>query len=160
MNENSQPASTPAPSSTATACATTAGTPCAKASKACRITGWVIAALIGLFFISGGINSILLVDMVVEGSQAVGLGPDRIPAIGVILLISTLLYLVPPTAILGAILLTGYLGGAVAMHVRADDPIINCVVPAVFGMFVWLSLYLRIKTLRRMIPIRCWKSCP
>lgn len=132
---------------------------CAKASKTCRIIGWVLAAILSLFFLSGAINSIRLADFVVEGSATVGLSSERIPAIGVALLISTLLYLIPPTAILGAILLTGYLGGAVAIHVRAGDPAINCFVPVIFGVVVWIALYLRIPALRRLVPIHCHKSC-
>lgn len=132
---------------------------CAKTSKICTIIGWILASIIGLFFLSGAINSIRLADMVVEGSAAIGLSSDRIPAIGVALLISTLLYLIPPTAILGAILLTGYLGGAVAMHTRAGDPVMICFVPVLFGVFVWLALYLRIPALRRLVPIHCTRSC-
>lgn len=143
-----------------TSSAPTPSIPCSKPAKIYSIVGWCIAILIGLFLFFGAISSILLLDMAVEGSAKFGLDKGPLPAIGVALLISTLLYLIPPTAILGAILLTGYFGGAVAIHVRAGDPLLNMLVPVVFGMFVWLALYLRIPELRRMVPVRCLKCRP
>jgi len=70
------------------------------------------------------------------------------------LLICTVLYLLPATTVLGAILLTGYLGGAVATHVRHQDPAWQIVFPAIFGGLLWLGLVLREPRLRSLLPWR------
>ena len=74
--------------------------------------------------------------------------------LGIVELVCTIIYLVPRTAILGAILLTGYLGGATATHVRAGDPAAQFLTPVVFGALLWLGLYLRCARLRALIPFR------
>jgi DoxX-like family len=75
--------------------------------------------------------------------------------IGALLLLCTLLYAVPATSVLGAILLTGYLGGAVMSHLRAGDPLFSHVLPPTYlGIFLWLGLYLRDPRLRVLIPLR------
>jgi hypothetical protein len=71
-----------------------------------------------------------------------------------VLLACTLLYVIPRTAILGAILLTGYLGGAVASNVRAGHPVFQCVFPVIFGVLVWAGLFLRDAALRDLVPLR------
>jgi len=75
--------------------------------------------------------------------------------LGVLLLACTLLYAVPRTAVLGAILLTGYLGGAVATHLRVGDPLFSHVLFGVYmGVALWLGLYLRDARLRALVPLR------
>ena len=69
------------------------------------------------------------------------------------MLVSTILYLIPRTAILGAILLTGYLGGAVATHVRVGEGLFSMLFPVFFGVLLWLGLYLRDARLRTLIPL-------
>jgi hypothetical protein len=64
---------------------------------------------------------------------------------------STVLYVVPQTSVLGAILLTGYLGGATATHVRVEDAFVG---PVIIGMLIWLGIYLRDARLRQLIPLR------
>jgi hypothetical protein len=72
-----------------------------------------------------------------------------------LLLVCTLLYAAPQTAVLGAILLTGYLGGAVATHVRVGDPLFSHILFGVYvGVFLWLGLYLRDARLRALVPLR------
>jgi hypothetical protein len=71
--------------------------------------------------------------------------------IGIAELASTILYIIPQTAVLGAILLTGYLGGAIATHVRLGESVL---IPAVLGVLVWLGLYLRDARLRAIVPLR------
>jgi hypothetical protein len=71
--------------------------------------------------------------------------------LGVVLLDSTILYMIPRTAILGAVLLTGYLGGAVATHVRVSGPLFNILFPVAFGCMVWGGLYLRDQRLRLVL---------
>jgi hypothetical protein len=72
-------------------------------------------------------------------------------AIGLLELLCVIVYVVPQTAVLGAILLVGYLGGAIATHVRVQDPF---VIPIVLGLFAWAGLYLRDERLRALLPIR------
>lgn len=71
--------------------------------------------------------------------------------IGVVEIVSTILYAIPQTAVLGAILLTGYLGGAVATHVRINDPYVG---PVILGVLVWVGLFLRDARLRAILPFR------
>ena len=88
---------------------------------------------------------------VVEGFTHLGI-PDRLAlGLGVLELACTVIYLIPRTAVLGAILLTGYLGGAILTHLRVGDPVI---MPAVLGVLVWGGLFLREPRLRELIPLR------
>jgi hypothetical protein len=80
--------------------------------------------------------------------------------IGWVLLASTLLYLVPRTAILGAVLLTGYLGGAVATQVRVVAGLFNIVFPVFLGALLWGGLWLRDRRLQELLPLRAVKSLP
>jgi hypothetical protein len=73
--------------------------------------------------------------------------------LGIVELSCVVLYLIPPTAILGAILLTGYLGGAIATHVRIHDDF-SVIPPAVIGVFVWLAVFLRDPRVRALLPVR------
>lgn len=77
--------------------------------------------------------------------------------LGVVLCVCTVLYLVPQTAVLGAILLTGYLGGAVATHVRHEDGLFAVFFPAIFGALLWGGLVLRDPRLAALVP---WRSSP
>lgn len=88
----------------------------------------------------------------VEGTIRFGYPEELGASIGLVLIIATLVYLIPRTAVLGAILLTGYLGGATASHVRMADPGFTFAV--FFGVLVWAGLYLREPRLRALIPLR------
>ena len=74
--------------------------------------------------------------------------------LGLVLLACTVLYVVPRTSVLGAILLTGYLGGAVASHVRVGEGLFPVFFPVMVGVLLWLGLYLRDVRLRSLIPLR------
>jgi hypothetical protein len=87
----------------------------------------------------------------VKATRDLGYPESAIVGIGVVLLVSTLLYLFPRTAILGAILLTGYLGGAIATHLRAQTGLFNIGFAFVFGCLVWTGLCLRNKHARRFL---------
>jgi len=92
---------------------------------------------------------------VVETFAHVGWPLSLAPVLGTILLVSTALYVIPKTSVLGAILLTGYLGGAVATHLRAGDPLFSHVLfPTYLGVLLWGCLYLREDRLRALIPLR------
>jgi hypothetical protein len=91
---------------------------------------------------------------VVEGFAQLGYSPDLALGIGIVEIICTALYVIPQTTVLGAILLTGYLGGATATHLRVGDPYYA---PIIVGVLVWLGLFLRDARLRALIP---WRKQP
>jgi hypothetical protein len=92
---------------------------------------------------------------VIHTFEQLGLPVALSVPLGVILLSSTLLYAIPRTSILGAILLTGYLGGAVLTHVRVGDPLFShALFPVYLGMLMWFALYLRDARLRALIPVK------
>lgn len=91
---------------------------------------------------------------VVEATVKLGYPESVILGIGVVLLICTILYLLPKTAVLGAILLTGYLGGAVATHVRVAEGWFSILFPVIFGVLLWGGLWLRDERLQKLIPLQ------
>jgi len=114
--------------------------------------GRIISGLIVAFMIFDGSGKIMGAKAVIDGTARVGYSPDLLLPIGIAGLTCALLYAIPRTAILGAILLTGYLGGATATMVRMHDPLF--LFPVVFGVLVWLGLYLRHTHVRRLIPLQ------
>jgi hypothetical protein len=117
--------------------------------------GWGLTALVTAFLVFDGGTKVLQVAPVLEASARVGLGPGQVLAIGVILLACTVLYATPRTRILGAILLTGYLGGAVAIHVRAGSGLFETVFPIGVGGLAWLALVVRdVRLLEIVLPRR------
>jgi len=96
---------------------------------------------------------------VVEALTHLGWSLDLVPVLGILLLVSTALYAIPITSVLGAILLTGYLGGAIATHLRVGDPLFSHVLfPTYLGVLLWGGLYLRDPRLRALIPLRTPKA--
>ena len=91
---------------------------------------------------------------VLEAFAHLGWSPSLAPVLGIILLVSTALYVIPKTSVLGAILLTGYLGGAIATHLRVGDPLFSHVLfPTYLGVLLWGGLYLRDERLHTLIPL-------
>ena len=121
-------------------------------SKGALWAARIITGLVALFLLMDGVMKLVKPAFVVEETMRLGYPERVIVPIGVVLIVCTILYLIPKTAVLGAILLTGYLGGAVATHVRAGEPVFSVVFAIVFGVLVWLGLYLRNPTLRLLIP--------
>ena len=121
-------------------------------SKGALWAARIITGLVALFLLMDGVMKLVKPAFVVEETMRLGYPERVIVPIGIVLIVCTILYLVPKTAVLGAILLTGYLGGAVATHVRAGEPVFSVVFAIVFGVLVWLGLYLRNPTLRLLIP--------
>jgi len=113
--------------------------------------GRIISALIVLFMLFDGITKVIKLAPVMEASGRLGFPASVIQAIGAVLVVCTVAYLIPRTSVLGAVLLTGYLGGAVATQVRAGQPF---VFPVVFGVLVWAGLFLRDERLRALVPLR------
>lgn len=125
-------------------------------SRAQRITGRVLSGLSAAFLFVDAVMKLLLVQPVVEGSAKVGFNDtDVIFGIGVTLFVSTLLYVIPRTAVLGAVLLTGYMGGAICTHVRLGDPLFShTLFPLYVAALFWGGLFLRDTRLRAFLPWR------
>jgi len=112
--------------------------------------GRILSGVTGLFVLSSGVNLTFVQSADLrEGFARFGYPPEVIPWIGVAALISAGLYLVPRSSILGAVLLTGYLGGAVATHVRVKDP--TFLAPLLIGVLVWAGLFLRDGRIRQIL---------
>ena len=135
-----------APMQSATATAST--------SKAAAWTGRAISVLVILFLIFDGVTKVLKVPQVLQASARLHLSIADTVGIGIVLLICTALYAIPRAAIFGAILLTGYLGGAVAIQLQAQSPVFENVFPVIFGVLVWAGLFLRDAQVRSMMPLR------
>jgi DoxX-like family len=114
-------------------------------------TGRVLSTLAGLFLLFDGIMKLFKPSFVVEATVQMGFSESVIVPLGITLTVCTLLYLIPRTAVLGAILLTGYLGGAVATHVHAGHAAFQTLFPVIFGALVWGGLVLRDRTLRSLV---------
>ena len=99
--------------------------------------------LLGLFLLVDGAMKLAKPAFVVEATVQLGYRESVIVGLGVLLMACTVLYLVPRTSVLGAILLTGYLGGAVATHVRVGDSLFSIVFPVILGALLWGGLLLR-----------------
>ena len=121
-------------------------------SRAASRTGTVLTVLIALFLVFDAVPKILQLPFVVEATRQMGFAPSAVPVIGAVLAVCLALYLVPRTAILGAVLLTGYLGGAVCAQLRIEAPLFsNVLFPVYTGVLVWLGLYLRSAALRALV---------
>ena len=121
--------------------------------------GRVISALPVLFLLMDGVMKLVKPAIVVETTVKIGYPETVIVPLGIVLLVCTVLYAIPRTSVLGAILLTGYLGGAVATHVRIGDPLFtHALFPVYLGVFIWGGLYLRDTRLRALIPFRAGET--
>ena len=114
--------------------------------------GRVISALVVAFLCVDGATKVLKARIAVDTSVQLGYPESVVAGIGILLLACVLLYAIPRTSILGAILLTGYLGGAVATHVRVGSPLFGYVLfPVYLGVLVWAGLYFRDDRLRMLL---------
>ena len=123
-------------------------------SKGALWTGRIMSALPALFLIFDAAMKLVKPSFVVEATVRLGYSESVILPLGTILLLCTLLYLIPRTSVLGAILLTGYLGGAVASHARHEDTLFEILFPVIFGALLWGGLVLRDSRLRSLVPLR------
>lgn len=127
----------------------------ASVSAASLWIGRILSGLVVLFLLFDGITKVMRVSYVLAANTQLGLPENLVIPIGITLLVCTAFYVIPQTAFLGAILLTGYLGGAVAIQLRVGHPLFSqTLFPVYFGALVWLSLYLREGRLRPLIPFR------
>ena len=120
-------------------------------SKKMLWTGRVISALVVLFLLVDGVGKVARFAPYLEGTVKVGYPASLVVPIGIVLLICTVVYAIAQTSVLDAILLTGYLGGATATHVRVGQPFWF---PIMMGVVVWAGLFLREERLRALIPLR------
>lgn len=120
-------------------------------SKAMTIVGWILSVLPCLLLVMSATFKLIQSEQVVEGFEKQNWPVSTAVPLGIVELVSTILYLIPQTAVLGAILLVGYLGGATAVHVRLSEPFW---IPVAMGVVLWLGIYLRDPRLRKLLPLR------
>jgi DoxX-like family len=123
-------------------------------SKGRLWTGRIISGLVVLFLLFDSITKVIKVRAVMEASTQLGYPANTIFTIGIILFVCTAFYIIPQTAVLGAILLTGYLGGAVAANLRIGSAMFNTFFPIVFAALAWVGIFLRESRLGVLIPFR------
>jgi hypothetical protein len=124
----------------------------ANPSKSALWAGRIIGGLITLFMLFDATIKLVKATPAVEGTVRLGYPAWQVLPIGLLALACAVLYTIPRTAVLGVILLTGYLGGATATQVRVQDPWF--IMPVIMGMLAWGALYLRDDRLRQLIPLR------
>jgi len=124
-------------------------------STAQRWTGRMLSSTAVLFLLFDSTAKLLQVQPVIDGAIRLGYPPDIVVGLGVTLLTCVATYLIPRTSVLGALLLTGYLGGAVATHVRVESPLLTHVLfPTYVAALLWSGLLLRDAQLRAFLPVR------
>jgi len=121
------------------------------ASRRAVIVGWVLSVLVSLMFLFSASMKLMGGPELAKGMEHLELHKIPIVPLSILELTCVAVYLIPPTSVLGAILLTGYLGGAILTHWRVGDMFI---VHIVLGMVIWLGIYLREDRLRALIPVR------
>ena len=126
-----------------------------KPGRAAVRAGWCVSGLLAFLLLLDAGMKLLVVQPVIDGSVQLGWPADTltIRTLGTILALSTVLYIVPCTAVIGAILLTGWMGGAIATHVRVADPLFTHTLFGVYlGVALWGGLWLRDARVRALIP--------
>lgn len=120
-------------------------------NKSSLWVGRILSALPVLFLLLDGVMKVVKPAFVVEATVQLGYPESVIVGLGIVLVACAILYLIPRTAVLGAILLTGYLGGAVATHVRVGGPLFSVLMPVILGAMLWGGLYLRDARVRSLV---------
>lgn len=129
----------------------------AMGSKTTNRIGYGLSGLFVLFMIFDGVIKLPPLDIVLQTMTEIGYpaSPAMARGLGILALVCTALYVYPRTSLLGAVLLTGYLGGAIATHLRLGSPIFSHLLFGVYlGLFMWGGLYLRDERLRALFPLR------
>jgi hypothetical protein len=117
--------------------------------------GWIVSGLVIAFLLLDAVMKLIAIPQVLQAGEQIGFpGADMARGLGLLLLACTLLYLFPRTSVLGALLVTAYLGGAVATHLRLGNPLFSHVLFGVYvGVAMWAGLYLREPRLRSLLPL-------
>jgi hypothetical protein len=127
-------------------------------SKKALLAGRILSGLAVLFLLFDAGIKLLRLPVAVQGTIQIGYPASVVFPLGVVLLTCLIVYLVPRTSVLGAVLLTGYLGGAIATHVRVGDPLFSHVLfPIYVAAFLWTGLWLRDERLRAVLSARSAK---
>jgi hypothetical protein len=126
----------------------------APVAKVSLWASYVLTAVISAMLLFSASMKFAGADELKKGFKKFGIDMSLASTIGTLELVSLILFLVPKTSVLGAILLTGYLGGAVVTHLRVNDPIQEAIAPAIVGVLVWFCLWLRDRRVRDLAPIR------
>lgn len=118
------------------------------------MTGWIISGLVAAFTLFDAIMKFAKPKPVIDAFARTGWPVELSSTVGAILLVCTILYMIPKTSVLGAILLTGYLGGAVATNLRLQNPLFSYTLfPVYFGVMAWIGLWLRERKLGVAFPL-------
>ena len=121
-------------------------------SKKMKITGWVLSILAILLLLVDGFAKLIKPEPVIQATLQLGYPEGTITTIGILAIICAIIYAIPRSAFLGAILLTGFLGGAIATHFRINNPLFShTLFPVYVLLFIWLGLYLRSASLRKLL---------
>jgi hypothetical protein len=124
-------------------------------SKGRLWTSRIMAALVILFMLFDSVSKLFSAREAVEGTLELGYALHHLPILGALGFICILLYAIPRTAILGTLLLTGYFGGAIATHVRLDNPLFSHILfPVYLAILAWGALWLRNDRLRQLLPLQ------
>ena len=124
-------------------------------SKKMLWAGRIVSAIAVLFLLMDGVMKVMQLTPVMESFEKLGYPTNVALSLGILQLVCVICYVIPRTSILGAILLTGYLGGAVATHVRVGDPLFSHVLfPVYLGILVWGGIWFRNERLRSVIPLQ------
>jgi hypothetical protein len=127
----------------------------ASGSKTQLWIGRILTVLVVLFLLFDGVTHVLQIPPVMDAFKQLGYPASIALEIGIVELVCLILYIIPSTSVLGAILLTGYLGGAVATNLRIDAPLFsNALFPVYIGLLIWGGLYLRNERLRALFPLQ------
>jgi hypothetical protein len=116
--------------------------------------GRIISAIVVLFLVFDGVMKIVKEPHVLEATSLLGYPESLLVVLGLVVLGCTLVYVTPRTSVLGAILLTGYLGGAVASNLRVGHSLFESLFPVIVGVLAWAGLFMRDDALRTMLPLR------
>ena len=116
-------------------------------------TGRILSILAVLFMLFDGIGHLLKPAPVVQAFLQLGFPLSLSISLGIIQLVCVLIYVIPRTAVLGAVLITGYLGGAVAIHMRVGNPLFECIFPILIGVLFWAGLLFHDPKLRAIFPV-------
>jgi hypothetical protein len=119
------------------------------------LMGRILSGFAVLFLVVDSVTKLLRVQAAIDGTAELGYQPGIVVPLGIILALCVIVYVIPRTAVLGALLLTGYLGGAIATHVRVGNPLATHVLfPVYLAVFIWGGLLLRDPALRTFLPFR------
>jgi len=117
-------------------------------------TGRVLSLLCVLFLLMDSLMKVFKAKLAVDATKDLGYPENTVVWIGVVLLVCTIVYALGQTSVLGAVLLTGYLGGAIASNVRADKPVFNIIFPLIIAAMIWGGLLLRCGKVSQVMPLR------